>query len=545
MRVFVSGLFAVCVACSGAPSGAAPEPAPSDSARLSPRILTEQAPRDTALLRPRILTEQAPRDTATLRPRILTERAPQSPRERLRGTVDSIVGDQRWRSAHWGVLVVDPDRGDTLVSVNAGKLFVPASNTKIITGAVALAQLGPDYRFTTRVLGPAVRRDGVLPGDLVVVGTGDPSVSDSLSGDAMAPLRAIADSLAARGVKRVSGRLISGANTFPDAELGAGWAWDDLDEGYSAPIDELLFNEGFARITVYGGARPGDSVRVRTAPATRVPRVDARGVTTVRMCCMERSRVTVAGDVRGRRPVAVLSGTVRTNDSVVVRTALRHPNAAFLDALEEALAARGIRVTGGVEADSVADTTGLRVLATRASPPLREILPAFEKPSQNQIGEVLLKTLGRERTGVGRADSGLVVIRRQLASWGIDSASVALLDGSGLTRRNFLTPEAVVRVLAVMRADAHFEVFFNALPTAGVDGTTRTRMLGTPAQANARAKTGTLDRVRNISGYVTTADGRQLIFSLLVNNQSVPSRDVEIAQDLIVAQLAALELTPR
>lgn len=462
-------------------------------------------------------------------------------RAALGGYIDSLIAHPMWRTAHWGVLVVDAERGDTLYSANAGKLFMPASNTKLITGAVALAQLGADYRYTTQLLGRVPDADGTMSGDLVVVGRGDPSFSDSLSGNALAPLHEFADSLAARGVRRIAGRLVRGGNAFPDSTLGRGWAWNDLDDAYSAPVDELMFNEGFARITVYGGARPGAPVTVRTAPATSVPQLARVEVTTTRNCCMERSRVRWSGDVRGARPTLSLTGTVRAGDSVTVNVALRNPSAAFLDAFAEVLATRGITIAGLVEVDSLADTTGLALLATRTSPPLSAILAAFQKPSQNQIGEILLKTIGLERAGLGTSDSGAAVVRRQLATWGVDSSSAALRDGSGLSRHNYISPEALIRVLDVMRARADFDVYFQSLPIGGVDGTIRERLRDTPAMANVRAKTGTLDKARALSGYVTAADGRLLLFSLLANNHTVPHREVERVQDAILAYLAAMD----
>jgi len=158
------------------------------------------------------------------------ERAPALPptlhtRAALRYAIDSMIADPQFRNAHWGVLIVHPATGDTLYSHNAGKLFMPASNQKLLTSAVALAQLGPDFRFRTTFAvrpftgGPPVR-DGVLYGDLVVIGRGDPTVSDHMLGDAMLPLRAAADSLAARGVRRVAGRLVRGGDAFPDANYG-------------------------------------------------------------------------------------------------------------------------------------------------------------------------------------------------------------------------------------------------------------------------------------------------------------------------------------
>ncbi|MDQ8146193.1 MAG: D-alanyl-D-alanine carboxypeptidase/D-alanyl-D-alanine-endopeptidase [Gemmatimonadota bacterium] len=453
--------------------------------------------------------------------------------------VDSLIGDPRFRSAHWGVLVVDPLTGDTIVSRNAGKLFMPASNQKLLTGALALTQLGADHRFETRLLGSGRVVNGTLVGDLAVLGDGDPSVSDSLAGgDAMAPLRAFADSLRARGIRRVGGRLLRAAQVFPDSTLGFGWAWDDLDFGYSAPVDALTFNEGYAEVLIIGARRVGGRVTVRTTPATTVPRLGRGDVTTA----AGPSDVRIAGDVRGRRPLVHLTGTVAPNDTVRLEVALRHPTAAYLDAFAEALRARGITIRGGVDPDAIADTTGMITLATRRSPPLREILPRFEKPSQNQIGELLFKATARARTGVGSADSGRAVLERQLLAWGADSLGFAVRDGSGLSRHDYVTPETIVRVLDAMRRHPEFETFRTSLPVAGVDGTIRTRMRGTSAEGRVFAKTGTLDKARSLSGYVATPDGRLLLFSFLTNNHVASNREADRVTDALASWLAGTPL---
>jgi D-alanyl-D-alanine carboxypeptidase/D-alanyl-D-alanine-endopeptidase (penicillin-binding protein 4) len=174
------------------------------------------------------------------------------------------------------------------------------------------------------------------------------------------------------------------------------------------------------------------------------------------------------------------------------------------------------------------------------SPPLRDIMPAFEKPSQNQIGEILLRTVGLERTGAGIPDSGRAVIERQLLAWGATRDGFIVRDGSGLSRYNYLSPETLVRVLDVMRQDTAFQVFYDAVPIAGVDGTLANRLKGTYAEANARGKTGFVSQARSLSGYVTSADGRLLIYSLLCNNWTGPVRTVERVQDSIVARLAGM-----
>src|SRR4051812_5002171 len=196
----------------------------------------------------------------------------------LRSSIDSVVNAPEFANGHWGVLVVDT-RGDTLYSHNAGKLFMPASNQKILTSAVAFTQLGPDYRYRTSFVAHGAVEGGVLNGDLGVVGRGDPSVSDHMRGDAMLPLLDVADSLVARGVHRIRGKLVAEGNAFPDAVLGFGWSWSDLESDYSAATDELLFNEGFTNIIVAAGAHAGDSVRVETRPTKTWPRLRVSAVT--------------------------------------------------------------------------------------------------------------------------------------------------------------------------------------------------------------------------------------------------------------------------
>jgi D-alanyl-D-alanine carboxypeptidase/D-alanyl-D-alanine-endopeptidase (penicillin-binding protein 4) len=456
--------------------------------------------------------------------------------------IDSMVRTPEFRNAHWGILIVDPARGDTLYSHNAGKLFMPASNQKILTGAVSLARLGADYRYRTAFVATGPVENGVLQGDLMVMGSGDPTVSMSVHDDAMLPLLAIADSLATRGVRQIAGTVRSGRDAFPGDIYGFGWAYDDFDYAYSAPVDELMFNESFTRVTVRG-TTPGQPPTVTIAPTPRGLAVQLEAVTVARDTAAN-ARIQYFGAESppgdSIRNMVRLVGTIQAGDSVRFNVAHRSPSGAYLDALTAALTSRGIAVGRQSLSDSAvyADT-----LFLQHSPPLREILPVFEKPSQNQIGEVLLRTLGLEETGSGTALAGRRVIEEQLVAWGADTAGFAVRDGSGLSRHNYVTPETVVRVLDAMRQHPDFRIFYDALPIAGVDGTIRSRMRGTPAEQNVHAKTGTIDKARALSGYVTTADGHLLLFSTIANNHSVPNRYVERVQDVIGAQLAASRLS--
>ena len=481
---------------------------------------------------------------ASARGGIAARPVPSSEIDQLRRLADSLVADTLFRSALWGILIVDPQRGDTLYSHNAGKLFIPASNQKILISSVALKQLGPDFRFTTTLGTTGPIADGVVQGDLVVTGTGDPTVSDHMAGDAMTPLRAIADSLAARGVRRVTGAIVRSGDAFPGPAVGTTWPWGSLDSPSFAGVDELSFNEGLTRLVVRAGATEGASPTVTTGPARTFPRVTLQARTVA-----PRPQTEQPVGRRGRgglraRPdstdlsTIVIEGEIAAGDSVVITTTQREPSIAYLHALREALAEKGITVDGGVSrAVSPAAST---MLVCLSSAPLRDILGPFLKPSQNQIGEILIRALGKNGTGVGSPDSGARVVRDQVIAWGGNADGLIVHDGSGLSRNDMVTPETLVKVLNAMRSDTTFQIFYDAMPIAGVDGTIRTRMRDTPAMNNLRAKTGTLGGVRSLSGYVTTAGGRQLIFAMLANNFVVNVREVERVQDAIAVKLATM-----
>ena len=456
-------------------------------------------------------------------------------RASLRHAIDSMLAAPETRSARWGVLIVDPERGDTLYSHDAGKLMVPASNQKILTAAVALDALGPDFRFATSYIASGQIRGGLLDGNLLVQGRGDPTVSDHVAGDAMLPLQAVADSVAARGVTRIRGRLLPVGNAFPDPTIGHAWEHDDLATSSGAAIDELLFNEGIAQVIVVAGANVGDTVAARTMPARTFPRLRVIATTSDSVGPDSVARLsavkdTLLGDV-------VVAGTIPLGDSTALTVAFRDPATAYLAALREAFSDRGIVV----EDSAIAiDSSAMDTLFVMRSVPLSEILAAFLKPSQNQIGEVLFKTVALSLTDTGTARVARRLFGERLRAWGAAENGFLVWDGSGLSRQDLVSPETLIRVLDAMRRHQHFQTYYDAFPVAGVDGTLRTRMRGTAAEANARGKTGTLSNVRSLSGYVTTADGRLLLYSVLSNHYLVPTAYVSRVQDTIAVRLARL-----
>jgi len=458
----------------------------------------------------------------------------------LRAAIDSLADAPAFANAHWGILIVDPASGDTLYSRNAGKLFMPASNMKILTSATALAQLGADYRFRTTFAARGNISGGTLSGDLLITGRGDPSVSDHMLRDAMIPLRLIADSIAARGVRHLTGRVIASGDAFPGEVLGYGWSYDDFEDSYSAPTDELLFNEGFSEIRVRGGERPGDPIQADVRPAKSFPVVHVLATTGAPAADSAHRHVnTLRAKKDSTTWEVTLEGQIAPRDTATIEVTHHDPDGAYVAAVREALRERGITID-----DAATDTTAVVApLATLSSPPLSEILKALMKPSQNQIAEMLFRTVALERTGVGSGDSARTFIGRQLTQWGAAVPSEAVVrDGSGLSRYDYISPRTVVHVLDAMRRAPTFQAYYDALPIGGVDGTIRNRMKGTPAQGNVHAKTGSVALARSLSGYVTTANQKMLIFSFLCNNWTVPVRDVERVQDAIAARLASMRV---
>ncbi len=452
----------------------------------------------------------------------------------LAASLDSALADSAFARSSWGVVVESADDGRVLYRRDAGRLFVPASNLKLLTAAAALVRLGADFRWTTAVLARGARRGDTLAGNLLVVGRGDPTFAVDATGDSVDELHSLrpwVDSLAARGIRVVTGRVTGDATAFPDPPLGHGWAWDDLDADYAAPVAALQFNESTAWIEVEPSIASGAAASLLLVPRDAPLRLfgtvaTAPADSNVAQLTWSRApfgdSVTVGGRLSAGHATALLP--------VSVPDPVRYFEAALTQTLEEG----GIAVLGAAPPDSAPAET----LFTWQSPLLAQVLPLLLKPSQNQIAETLLRTLGLQVKGVGSVDSGRAAVGDALAELGVAPDAWVLADGSGLSRNDAAAPEAIAQVLEAMYHRPDFPVFLDALPVAGVDGTMATRLVGTAAAGNAHAKTGSMSGVRTLSGYVRTAGGETLVFVILANQLTAPRRAVEAAQDRIVERLA-------
>lgn len=457
--------------------------------------------------------------------------APVGP-DALRADLDEILADARLNGAHAGVVVRDPDTDEVLYSREADDRVTPASNAKLLTSAAALEALGPEFRFRTEVLSEGTQVGPVLNGDLYLRGTGDPT---ALAAD----YDRLAEQVAAQGIRAVHGRVIHDATWFDDVPLGTGWAWDDEPYYYAAPVSALTvaanadFDAGTALVRASPGVQ-GQPASVRLEPETGAVTIDNRTVTSAPDT---EPNLSVRRDHGGDR--VVVDGSVPAGaEPVEDYTTVADPAVYAADVFTRALAAHGVSVVDG---GAGVTPERARVVASRDSMPLRELLVPFLKLSNNGHAEVLVKAMGRAVRGEGSWDAGIGVLTEKLTDLGVDSHALRLVDGSGLSTMDAITPAQLTVLLDNAGRRPWFQDWRAALPVAGnpdrmVGGTLRSRMVGSPAENNVHAKTGSLTGVSSLSGYVTTAANRQLVFSVLFNDFLTDSpTDLE---DAIAVRLA-------
>jgi serine-type D-Ala-D-Ala carboxypeptidase/endopeptidase (penicillin-binding protein 4) len=447
--------------------------------------------------------------------------------------------------AHWGVEAVSLSTGKTLFATNANQLFVPASNTKLFTAALALDRLGADHRLATAL---QVRElpdtNGTLRGDLAVVGGGDPTFTARLHGGKWeAALLPFISAVKAAGIRRIAGDLVCDESAFRGPPYGGGWNWDDLGEKYAPAVSALSFNDNTVNVVVHAGRMSGDILQAQTEPAfvaaslrpDEAPLVllrnRAKTVSATNSPALNIVRLpgSTELEIEGQLPAA--------GEAVTEEMSVPEPARYFGAALREAMQKNGIAVSGRVrvltardQAETPGDYSAWHNLATLPSPALGELVRETLKPSQNLYAQLLLLAVGAETERYPRdrelawspaittEAAGLRALGVLLGEAGIARGEALFQEGSGLSRGNLVTPDALVRLLIFMNRHRWAQAWRDALPVGGVDGTLKSRFTGAPTKGNVRAKTGTLSGVCALSGYLTTAAGEPIAFSILVNN---------------------------
>ena len=473
--------------------------------------------------------------TALNAPRTLTE---------LQSRIEQIAHQPALEPGFFAVKIVSLDTGSVIYEQDAHKFVRPASNMKLYTVATAFDRLTPDYHFITSVYAKEKPEDGKVKGDLVVYGRGDPSIAARFNnGDYFKGINDLADRVVAAGVKRIRGDLVGDESYFNGAPQGSGWEWDDLTWSYGAQVSALTVNDNAIDLTVKPGDKVGAPVVITTGPpSSTFMTINNRATTSARGSKNELQLYRGVGE-----NTLEVTGSLPLGDTGFIGgVAIPDPALAFVSMLRDALIKRGVKIDGRVRtvnsrSDRSLFINGLMPLvqptggqpsgpveiASLQSPSFSLIAAHTLKPSQNQYTELILRSLSKLPL-VGRSnapsahqsdeESGLEVVRNFLHQAGVGDSDLVLSDGSGLSRNDMITANATVQLLTFMSKHRYFAQFRDALPIAGVDGTLRTRMKGTPAEGNVRAKTGSLSSVASLSGYVTTAAGEHLVFSMMLNN---------------------------
>lgn len=419
--------------------------------------------------------------------------------------------------ASWGVLARSLKDGRVIWAKDEKLHFSPASNLKLFTTAVGLLRLGPDYRYTTTLWTEGETRTGILHGDLVVRASGDPSLCARFrKAGAVGIFEEWAGILASQGIREVQGDIVIDESVFDAQYMGTGWFWDDEHWPYSAQISAFSINDNCVELKVSANSASGEPGLVEVVPKTGYVTIVNQTMTTE----SDQSSLTV-----GRRAgsnTIVVSGTVSFSDSPrTLMVTVHRPSLYGATVLKETLASKGIIVHGRISA--IDENHGSyeakgRVLASYGSPPLTVIVDHINKRSHNLSAELLLRTLGAVCYGKGSARNGVRVIEETLQRAGVVPEEIRILDGSGLSRLSLVTPTQMVNLLEFVYHQPVFTYFYDSLPIAGVDGTLGSRMVGTAAEKNVRAKTGSATHIGCLSGYLRRKDGEMIAFSVMTNN---------------------------
>jgi D-alanyl-D-alanine carboxypeptidase/D-alanyl-D-alanine-endopeptidase (penicillin-binding protein 4) len=460
---------------------------------------------------------------------------PSAPRiGELQRNINEILAAPALARGTWSVLVKSLQSDQTLYALNIHKLMMPASTQKILTLAVAADQLGWDYTYRTSLLTLGPVQDGVLRGDIVVVGTGDPTFDD-WDGFATARFAEWAAGLKRLGIQNVQGRVIGDDHAFDDQGLGAGWAWDDLAASFATGVGALQFNQNTAQLVITPSVA-GEPAHVQVMPA-------AAHLSIVNHTTTGSGGPLAVHPIPRSSTIEVDGAIAPASERVLRNVSVPNPTLYFANAVRDGLLRNGIDIAGpAIDIDELPtsiDRGNANVGAEVFSKNLAAIAATMMKMSQNLYAESLLKTIGAHASGIGSTAAGRAVVDSTLASWGVAAGEVLEVDGSGLSRYNLVTTDALATTLRHVYQDERLrDSFIGTLPRAGVDGTLGDRMKGTPAADNVRAKTGSFSNARSVAGYVRTADGEPLDFVVIANNFGAPASVIDNATDAILVSLA-------
>ena len=482
---------------------------------------------------------------ATLSPHVRAQQPPGSepggaePLSKLKADILETSTSPGVQRGTWGVAVQSLDRHERLFSLNPDILLVPASTAKLVTVAAAAEAVGWDYRYETTVSATGPISRGVLHGDLLVVGSGDPTIG----GRAGAGLFSWVAAIRAAGVRRIEGRIIGDDNAVEEPRPQLAWAWDDLGYSTGAVFGALNLAENRIFLTIAPGPAIGTPTHISVEPQATSRPIANRSLTSQRG-----STTALWPEQRPGETYVTIDGTLAVGASpVTLAVSAGNPTAWFVDVLRHQLATAGIEITGRAydvdDLESAVPTASASVLHRHRSEPLSTIVQPLLKESINLYAEAALR-LNVPPGVFPTNDAALAAVTARLSSWGAPAGSHQLVDGSGLSRRDALTANTIMTVLTRVADPSGASPLLRGLPVAGVDGSLAQRMRGTAAAGNVRAKTGTMSNSRSLAGYVTSRDGERLAFVILVNNFEGTGAQATSAIDAMAVRLANFSRQP-
>lgn len=430
--------------------------------------------------------------------------------------IPSIISDAPNQEAFWSVTVRD-ENGEILESLNSDKTIIPASNQKLITSAAILDHYGADYRFTTNIYGDGELQGNTWIGDLIIKGSGDPSISGDLyDDDRYYAFKNFLEQLQDRGIDRIEGNLMADISLFDIQYYPKGWDWYDMSFYYGVQISPLSFNNNAVDLEVFAEGEIGDTPRITWFPdsTTYVRFRNEQVITHPATEYDEYYRRELGGNT------IVLGSTLPKGYYEDESLAVNNPAMFFLDSFKKYLNENGINFNGPIIVPDQSfpyDTSN--VIASHRSKPLGELINWLNKESDNFYTEMLVKKLSAD-TGdqPGSFKGGIDQVRTFLVDFGIDTAFVQMNDGSGMAQGNFNKTAYLSEFLYKMKEHPEFDAFFESMSVAGIDGTLAHRMKGTPLYRNFKGKSGFVTGVRTLSGYMETESGKKLIVSVATNN---------------------------
>ncbi len=461
----------------------------------------------------------------------------------LRNDIDGLIANNDFSNAFVGISVKSMENDEYLYNFNHLLNFIPASTNKLITTSAALVYLGPEFKFTTSLyLDGKLGENGEFEGNLIVRGLGDPTLSAYFYYNPFSFIENWVTKLDSIGIKSIRGNIIADDRYFDNVYYPSGWALDDLAYTYSPQIDALTINDNKVDIYLTPGVKEGERAKYRVEPYNNYVRV-INGVKTVSP--NNSSEFYASRELKTN--IVELTGSLaydstKTEESKISVT-IDNPSIFFLSFLKQTLDKSNIRFRGAlVNINDLNDKFSYSnkiPFCTQTSPPLKEIVSVVNRRSHNLIAEMLLKTIAKETTGEGSFSKGIEKIRTYFARMGIPPDFMNYVDGSGLSRLNFISPSHQVSLLSNIYFSEYKEIILNSLAVPGKEGTLKNRLTSSRAEKNVFAKTGSMNGVSNICGYIRTRDNEYLAFSIMMNNFSVPERVAQNLQDLIIMRLAS------